>query len=151
MPVESISTTRCGPSCNVVQHSLRSLHVAVYPEPDAPSLALDGRHAGQLPNGTQLFIRGHFGVNDAEGAVRLAQPVQFVAHEEPTVLDYPDGVGDGFYVGEEVGREKHGPSLGGHLADEDLEEGATGHGIEARDGLVQDQDLWVAPERETKL
>ena len=96
-------------------------------------------YAGQVSNGVQLFLRWCFGVDDAEGAVRLAQAVQFVAHQQPAVLDDADGVGDGFYVGEEVGGEEDGPSFSGHVADEDFEEGAAGHRVESRGGLVQEQ------------
>ena len=69
-------------------------------------MSLDSSHVGQVPNGEQLFFRWCFGVDEAEDAVRLTQEVEFVAHEEPTVLYDADGVGDGFYVGEEVGGEE---------------------------------------------
>jgi hypothetical protein len=46
-----------------------------------------------------------------------------------------------------VGGKEDGSAFGGHVADEDFEEGATGHRVEARGRLVQDQDLRVAPQR----
>jgi hypothetical protein len=120
-------------------------------EPDAPALTLDGLYAGQFPNSAHLFFWWDFGVGDPESPVRLPQPVQFVAHQEPAALYDADGIGDGFYVGEEVGGEEDRPAFGGNVADEHFEESATGHRVEARGRFVQDQDLRVAPQRETEL
>ncbi len=52
-----------------------------------------------------------------------------------------------YKFGEEVGGED-GPAFGGHVADEDFEEGATGHRVEARGRLVVSFDDGIRCYRE---
>lgn len=114
-----------------------SLHVTPHSEPYTPSLALDLPHRRQGLEASHFFFRGRLCVDDAEDAMGDTHVVQVATHEQLSALDDADGVGDGLYVGEEVGGEEDGSPLGRYLADEDLEEGAAGDGVEAGCWLVE--------------
>ena len=121
------------------QGPLDGPHVPARSQPHAPSLPLDLPHAFEVTQCPYLLLRRRLGVDDTEDAVRFAHPVEVTVREQSSALDDPDRVGDGLYVGEEVGGEEGGATLGGDFPDENLEKGAAGYGIEARCRFVEYQ------------
>ena len=133
MPVESTSTTGWGRS-----HKPRS------------TASTSPRTRSFMPRPSRSTSRTS-GVYHAKYAVGHPHLVQVSAHEQPAALDDAHRVRDGLYVGEQVGGEEDGAALRSDIADEHLQKGAAGDGVEPRGRLVQDQELRVAAERQAEL
>src|SRR5262245_50126805 len=117
---------------------------------DTPALALHTHHSRHTLQRLYHLAARRLSVTQADKCVLLLERIDFATHHQLALAQDGNRVCDGLHIGQDMRREEDRLARRRRICHQHVQEGAARDRVQTRGGFIEDQEVWIAPQRQAE-